>query len=264
MTNIHETSIVDNSAKIGQNVFIGPYCIIGKNVEISDNVKLYSHVTISGKTVIGEGTNIWPFSVIGSEPQDLKYDGEDGLLEIGSNNLIREHVTMHFGTKEGGMLTKVGSNNLFMVGSHIAHDCKVGSNCVFANNATLGGHVEVGDWAILGGLAAVHQWGRVGCHSFIGGLAAVTRDLLPFGMAVGNRANLEGVNLVGMRRRGFSKEEISDVKKAYAILFDDESIEFVKRIEKLKELEMKTETGKNISDFVSAETNRAYVSPSNT
>ena len=223
MTNIHATSIVDNSAKIGQNVFIGPYCIIGKNVEISDNVKLYSHVTISGKTVIGEGTKIWPFSVIGSEPQDLKYDNENGLLEIGSNNLIREHVTMHFGTKEGGMLTKIGNNNLFMVGSHIAHDCKVGSNCVFANNATLGGHVEVGDWAILGGLSAVHQWGRVGCHSFIGGLAAVTRDLLPFGMAVGNRANLEGVNLVGMRRRGFSKEEISDVKKAYAILFDDET-----------------------------------------
>ena len=264
MTNVHETSIVDNSAKIGQNVFIGPYCIIGKNVEISDNVKLYSHVTISGKTVIGEGTKIWPFSVIGSEPQDLKYDGEDGLLEIGSNNLIREHVTMHFGTKEGGMLTKVGSNNLFMVGSHIAHDCKVGSNCVFANNATLGGHVEVGDWAILGGLAAVHQWGRVGCHSFIGGLAAVTRDLLPFGMAVGNRANLEGINLVGMRRRGFSKEDISDAKKAYAILFDDESIEFVKRIEKLKKLEMQTETVKTISDFVSSVTNRAYVSPSNT
>ena len=264
MNNIHESSIIDNSAKIGQNVFIGPYCIIGKNVEICDNVILYSHVTISGKTLIGKGTKIWPFSVIGSEPQDLKYNDENGLLEIGSNNLIREHVTMHFGTKEGGMLTKVGNNNLFMVGSHIAHDCKVGNNCVFANNATLGGHVEVGDWAILGGLSAVHQWGRVGCHSFIGGLAGVTRDLLPFGMAVGNRANLEGINLVGMRRRGFSKEDISDVKKAYTILFDDESIEFVKRIEKLKKLKLQTQTGKDVSDFVSAETNRAYVSPSNT
>ena len=262
MNKIHETSIVSSSAKIGENVSIGPYCKIDKEVTIADNVTILSHVSISGKTYIGDSTKIWPFAVIGSEPQDMKYDGENGSLEIGENNNIREHVTMHFGTKDGGMATKIGDNNLFMVGAHIAHDCKVGSNCVFANNATLGGHVEVGDWAILGGLAAVHQWGRVGCHSFIGGLAAVTRDLLPYGMAIGNRANLEGINLVGMRRRGFTKEDISEVKKAYSVLFDDESKEFVKRIEELKEIKFKSQTAMNIKEFVSSGTNRAYVSPS--
>ena len=262
MNKIHETSIVSSSAKIGENVSIGPYCKIDKEVTIADNVTILSHVSISGKTYIGDSTKIWPFAVIGSEPQDMKYDGENGSLEIGVNNNIREHVTIHFGTKDGGMVTKIGDNNLFMVGAHIAHDCKVGSNCVFANNATLGGHVEVGDWAILGGLAAVHQWGRVGCHSFIGGLAAVTRDLLPYGMAIGNRANLEGINLVGMRRRGFAKEDISEVKKAYSVLFDDESKEFVKRIEELKKIKFKSQTAMNITEFVSSETNRAYVSPS--
>ena len=262
MNKIHETSIVSSSAKIGENVSIGPYCKIDKEVTIADNVTILSHVSISGKTYIGDSTKIWPFAVIGSEPQDMKYDGENGSLEIGENNNIREHVTMHFGTKDGGMATKIGDNNLFMVGAHIAHDCKVGSNCVFANNATLGGHVEVGDWAILGGLAAVHQWGRGGCHSFIGGLAAVTRDLLPYGMAIGNRANLEGINLVGMRRRGFTKEDISEVKKAYSVLFDDESKEFVKRIEELKKIKFKSQTAMNITEFVSSETNSAYVSPS--
>ena len=162
MTNIHETSIISPDVKIGDNVSIGPYCNINGDVSIKDNVTLISHISISGSTTIGENTKIWPFSVIGSEPQDLKYDSEDGKLVIGANNKIREHVTMHSGTKEGGMLTEIGENNLFMVGAHIAHDCKVGNNCVFANNATLAGHVEVGDWAILGGLAAVHQWSRIG------------------------------------------------------------------------------------------------------
>ena len=168
---------------------------------------------------------------------------------------------MHSGTKEGGMLTEIGENNLFMVGAHIAHDCKVGNNCVFANNATLAGHVEVGDWSILGGLAAVHQWSRIGCHSFIGGLAAVTRDLLPFGMAVGNRANLEGINLIGMRRRNFSKSEIDEVKKVYSILFNANDLEFKNKINKLKEEKFSSDPAKIITDFVNVETNRAYVSP---
>jgi Acyl-[acyl carrier protein]--UDP-N-acetylglucosamine O-acyltransferase len=148
-----------------------------------------------------------------------------------------------------------------MVGAHIAHDCKVGNNCVFANNATLAGHVEVGDWAILGGLAAVHQWSRIGCHSFIGGLAAVTRDLLPFGMAVGNRANLEGINLIGMRRRNFSKSEIDEVKKVYSILFNANDLEFKNKINKLKKEKFSSDPAKIITDFVNVETNRAYVSP---
>jgi len=262
MTKIHDTALVSSSVKIGENVIIGPFCNISGDVSIGDNVTLLSHISISGHTIIGEGTKIWPFSVIGSEPQDLKYDNENSKLVIGSNNKIREHVTMHSGTKEGGMKTQIGDNNLFMVGSHIAHDCKVGNNCVFANNATLAGHVEVGDWAILGGLSAVHQWSRVGCHSFIGGLAAVTRDLLPFGMAVGNRANLEGINLIGMRRRNFSKIEIEEVKRAYSILFEENEIEFKSRIKKLNEEKFESNSAKIITSFVSVETNRAYVSPS--
>jgi len=261
MTNIHETSIISPDVKIGDNVSIGPYCNINGDVSIKDNVTLISHISISGSTTIGENTKIWPFSVIGSEPQDLKYDSEDGKLVIGANNKIREHVTMHSGTKEGGMLTEIGENNLFMVGAHIAHDCKVGNNCVFANNATLAGHVEVGDWAILGGLAAVHQWSRIGCHSFIGGLAAVTRDLLPFGMAVGNRANLEGINLVGMRRRNFSKSEIDEVKKVYSILFNANDLEFKNKINKLKDEKFSSNPAKIITNFVTVETSRAYVSP---
>ena len=166
MTKIHDTALISSSVKIGENVIIGPFCNIYGDVSIGDNVTLLSHISISGHTTIGEGTKIWPFSVIGSEPQDLKYDNENSKLVIGSNNKIREHVTMHSGTKDGGMKTQIGDNNLFMVGSHIAHDCKVGNNCVFANNATLAGHVEVGDWAILGGLSAVHQWSRVGSVSY--------------------------------------------------------------------------------------------------
>ena len=261
MTKIHDTAIISSSVKVGKDVTIGPFCNIYGDVTIGDKVTLLSHISVTGRTTIGEGTKIWPFSVIGSEPQDLKYDDENSALVIGSNNKIREHVTMHSGTKEGGMITEIGDNNLFMVGAHIAHDCKVGNNCVFANNATLAGHVEVGDWAILGGLSAVHQWSRVGCHSFIGGLAAVTRDLLPFGMAVGNRANLEGVNLVGMRRRNFSKNEIEEVKRAYSILFDENELEFKSRVKKLSEEKFEFNSAKIITSFVSVETNRAYVSP---
>ena len=261
MTKIHDTALVSSSVKMGENVIIGPFCNIYGDVSIGDNVTLLSHISVSGHTTIGEGTKIWPFSVIGSEPQDLKYDNENSKLVIGSNNKIREHVTMHSGTKEGGMKTQIGDNNLFMVGSHIAHDCKVGNNCVFANNATLAGHVEVGDWAILGGLSAVHQWSRVGCHSFIGGLSAVTRDLLPFGMAVGNRANLEGINLIGMRRRNFPKSEIDEVKRAYSILFENGENEFKDRIEKLKSENINSSVVNELINFVTQKGNRSYCLP---
>ena len=261
MNKIHETAIIDASVQLGENIKIGPYCIVGKDVKIEDGVSLISHVTINGKSTVGEGTIIWPFSVIGAEPQDMKYDGEEGSLIIGKHNSIREHSTMHTGTTAGGMTTTIGDNNLFMVGAHIAHDCIVGSNCVFANNATLGGHVEIGDWAILGGLSAVHQWARVGCHSFIGGLSAVTRDVIPYGMVVGNRARLEGLNLVGIRRRNFSKEEIKDAKIAYSLLFEDKNCEFKKRISKLNELEVSTKIVNDMKYFLESEGSRSYCLP---
>ena len=214
MSLIHSTAIIDPSVKIDESAEVGPYCVIGKGVVIKKNVSLLSNVVISGLTTIGEGTKVWPFTVLGGDPQDLKYEGEEGKLIIGKNNNIREHVTMHIGTDAGGLETSIGDNNLFMAGSHVAHDCLIGSDCIFANNVMLAGHVTVGDGAILGGLSAVHQWTRIGSYSFLGGFSALTKDLIPFGLAIGNRAVLEGLNLTGLRRRNFDNTEIKKNKRS--------------------------------------------------
>ena len=257
----HSTAIIDKSSNVHPKAEIGPYCIIGPNVVIEEDVKLLSNVVIQKNTKIGSGTKIWPFTVLGGDPQDLKFNGEEGSLIIGKNNNIREHVTMHFGTDLGGLETIVGDNNLFMAGAHIAHDCNVGNNCVLANNVMIAGHVHIGDWAILGGLSAVHQWTRIGSHSFLGGFSALTKDLIPYGLAVGNRASLEGLNLTGLRRRNFNNEDIKKVKKAYSILFDSDVSEFKKRIEILKSKKIDSPVVDELINFISQKANRSYCLP---
>ena len=205
MPNIHPTSVINPAASIADTVKIGPYCTIGPNVQIDEDVELVSHVCLSGQTKIGKRSQIFPFSSIGSDPQDLKYNGELSRLVIGEDNVIREHVTMNPGTKGGGLLTRVGNNCLFMVGSHVAHDCKIGDKVILVNNATLGGHVEIGDWALVGGLSAVHQFVRIGKHAMVGGMSGVENDVIPYGSVIGNRARLSGLNIVVLRILGFSR-----------------------------------------------------------
>lgn len=219
---IHPSAIVDKHASIASEVEIGPYCVIGPNVQLEKNVTLKSHVVIEGDTRIGEGTTVFPFASLGTAPQDLKYAGENSQLIIGKNNIIREHVTMNPGTKSGTMKTIIGDNCLFMMASHVAHDCVIGNNVIMANNATLAGHVNVGSHVVIGGLAAVHQWIRIGDHAVIGGMSGVESDVIPYGRVKGERAFLAGLNLIGLERRGFSKEEIKNLQRAYNQLFGEE------------------------------------------
>lgn len=217
--NLHPTAIVHPEANIGRDTTIGPYCIIGKNVTIGDNVKLHSHVNIDGKTTIGDYCEIFPFASIGTIPQDLKYHGEAAELIIGHHNTIREHVTMNIGTSGDRCLTQVGNHCLFMMGSHVAHDCIIGDHVILANNVALAGHVSVGDHAIIGGLCGIHQFVRIGKHAMIGGGSAVARDVLPFTVVNSTRAKVAGLNLIGLKRRGFKRNEISDLRQAYKLLF---------------------------------------------
>ena len=220
-TNIHATAIIDEQASIADDVRIGPYTVIEGAVEIDSGTDIGAHVVISGDTFIGANCRIYPFAVIGTVPQDLKYAGEATKLEIGRDNVIREHVTMNPGTEHGGEVTKVGNNNLFMIASHIAHDCQIGDNVVMANNATLAGHVTVGDYAVIGGLSAVHQFARIGAHAIIGGMSGVESDIIPYGRVKGDRAHLAGLNLVGLERAGYARNDMRDLQKAYQMLFDD-------------------------------------------
>ena len=197
---IHKTAIIDSKAKISQSVDIGPYSIIGPNVEIEEGSNIQSHVNISGYTKIGKNNKIYPFASIGSNPQDLKYKGEKTLLVIGNNNVIREYVTANPGTSGGGGTTKIGDNNLLMIGAHIAHDCIIGNNVVIANNAAIAGHAEIGDDVIIGGNCGVQQFARIGTMAMIGGMTGVSRDVIPYGLSFGNRNYLGGVNLIGLRR----------------------------------------------------------------
>ena len=260
MSEIHPTAIIEDGASIGVDVKIGPYCFIGSNVVLADRINLGSHVVISGFTQIGESTHIFPFASIGHNPQDLKYKGEPSRLEIGCNNVIREHVTMNPGTQGGGLLTKVGDDCLFMVASHIAHDCTVGDNVILVNNATLGGHVKIGDFAIIGGLAAVHQFVRIGRHSMIGGCSGVENDVIPYGSIVGNRGYLSGLNLVGLKRRGFSRDIIHDLRRAYRLLFSQEGTQ-AERMADVSELFSDIEPVMEILDFMGVESSRAICQP---
>jgi UDP-N-acetylglucosamine acyltransferase len=219
MPQIHPTAIVAPGAKLAADAVIGPYCIVGTDVTLGPRVTLRAHVIVDGYTRIGEGTRLFPFASVGLEPQDLKYRGEPSELVIGRNNTIREYVTMNPGTRGGGMITRVGDNCLFMVGAHVAHDCQIGNHVVMANNATLAGHVVVEDWAVLGGLCAVHQYVRIGKHAMIGGMSGVERDVIPYGQVMGDRARLCGLNIIGMQRRGFSREDVQVLRNAYHFMF---------------------------------------------
>ncbi|MDR3187089.1 MAG: acyl-ACP--UDP-N-acetylglucosamine O-acyltransferase [Holosporaceae bacterium] len=216
---IHPSAIVSPSAKIGKNVQIGAYSIIGGGVELQDDVEILPHVCIDGRTVVGEGTKVFSFAAIGHRPQDLKYNGEPSVLIIGKNNSIREYATIHPGTRGGIMKTVIGDNNLLMIGVHVAHDCLVGNNVVMGNNATLGGHVEIEDNVIIGGLSAVHQHVRIGRHAIIGGMSGVERDVIPYGAVKGERAHLYGINLIGLKRSGVSHREIAKLRRSYDAIF---------------------------------------------
>ena len=222
MTNIHPTAVISPKARIGNDVVIGPYCVIGEHVTIGDGSRLHSHVVIDGRTTLGTRNQIFPFASLGHQPQDLKFKGEPSELILGDDNVIREHVTMNTGTEGGGMRTIVGSKCLFMTASHVAHDCVVGNQVILANNATLAGHVHVGDHVVIGGLAAIHQFVRIGAHAMIGGMSGVEHDVIPFGSVMGERANLAGLNLVGMKRRNFDRDAIHALRNAYKMLFEEE------------------------------------------
>lgn len=219
---IHPAAVIDSAAKLGEGVKIGPFCVIGPEAEIGAGTELVSHVCIAGRTRIGENCKVFPFASLGHAPQDLKYRGEASQLIIGARCVIREHVTMNTGTEGGGMLTQVGDDCLFMVGAHVAHDCKIGNRVILVNNATLGGHVEIGDFAIIGGLSAVHQFVRIGAHAMIGGMSGVEHDVIPYGSVMGERASLAGLNLVGLKRRGFERDTIHSLRAAYRQLFAGE------------------------------------------
>jgi UDP-N-acetylglucosamine acyltransferase len=216
---VHPTALVAPGAKLDATVEVGPYAVIGPQVEIGAGTTVGPHAVIEGRTRLGERNKVFQFASVGAQPQDLKYAGEDSALEIGNENLIREFTTLHKGTTGGGGVTRIGNRNLFMAYAHVAHDCQVGNGCVLANAATLGGHVEIGDHVILGGLAAVHQFTRIGQHAFVAGGAMVVMDVPPFCTAQGDRAELAGINSIGLARHGFSEEQIGRVKEAYRILF---------------------------------------------
>ena len=221
---IHKTAIIDPKAKISSSVEIGPYTVIGPNVEIDENVKIHSHVSIMGHTTIGKNNNIYPFSSIGSDPQDMKYKGEVTKLSIENNNTIREYVTINPGTVQGGGITKVGSDNLIMISAHIAHDCKIGNNIVIANSAAIAGHAEIGNFVVIGGNCGVQQFTRIGKMAMIGGMTGVSRDVIPYGLSTGNRNYLNGINVVGLRRGKVPNKDIIGLTEAYKELFKTESL----------------------------------------
>lgn len=260
MSKIHPSAIISPNAKIAKDVEIGPFCVLGDDVKIDSGTILKSHVVIEGDATIGKNNVIFPFATIGVVPQDLKFKGEKSKVIIGDNNTIREHVTIHLGTKDGIMETKIGSNCLLMVGVHIAHDCVVGNHVILANNATLAGHVEVGNHVVVGGLSAIHQFARIGQGAMIGGMSGVEGDVIPYGMVMGERASLAGLNLVGLKRRNFSREEIHALRNFFKKLFEEKTSEnFATRAANLHK-EFKSDLVAEVFKFISSETSRSFLS----
>ena len=260
MKTIHATAVINPNATMGKDIAIGPYCIVGQDVHLGDGVRLHSHVVIDGRTTIGTETEIYPFSSIGLPPQDLKYKGEESELIIGARNTIREYVTMNPGTADGGMRTIIGDDCLFMASTHVAHDCIVGNHVIMANNATIAGHVEVGDFAIIGGLSAVHQFVKIGKHAIIGGMSGVENNVIPYGSVVGDRARLSGLNIVGLRRRAFLKEDIKNLRTAYRMLFAEEGT-LAERTEDVAKMFVNNTAVMDIIGFMRAESSRALTQP---
>ena len=248
---------------MAKDVAVGPYCVVGEDVVLGAGVSLKSHVVIDGRTTIGDGTRIFPFASIGLEPQDLKYAGEESSLIIGCGNTIRECVTMNPGTAGGGMVTRIGDNCLFMTGAHVAHDCQIGDHVILVNNATLGGHVVIEDYAILGGLSAVHQYVRIGRHAMIGGMSGVERDVIPYGQVMGDRARLTGLNIIGMQRRGFGREDIQALRNAYQVLFHSPGT-LSDRVGATADRFAGVGPVADIIDFIRADSSRAICQPKDT
>lgn len=257
---VHPTAIVASGAQLGAGVKIGPYCIVGDNVVLHDNVELISHVVIEGHTSVGAGTRIFPFASVGHQPQDLKFHGEASRLEIGERCTIRESVTINPGTEGGGMLTKIGNDCLLMACSHVAHDALVGNNVVLANYCGLAGHSIVGDYVRFGGICAVHQFVRIGSHAFIGAQSMVDGDVIPYGMAVGNRARLAGLNLVGLKRSGFDREAIHTLRTAYRMIFSSEGT-LRERVEDAAGMFKDAQLVQDVVSFISSAKDRPLTLP---
>ncbi|MBU1212030.1 MAG: acyl-ACP--UDP-N-acetylglucosamine O-acyltransferase [Alphaproteobacteria bacterium] len=257
---IHASAVVEDGAQIGDGVRIGPYCHVGPEVQLAEAVELISHAVIAGRTTIGARTKVFPFASIGHQPQDLKYKGEASTLTIGADCQIREGVTMNPGTAGGRMVTSVGDHCAFLANSHVGHDCRVGNNVIFSNNVMLAGHCDVGDFAIIGGGAAVIQFARVGPHAFVGGMSGLENDLIPYGMALGNRAYLSGLNIVGLQRRGFSREEIHDLRRAYRLLFAAEGT-LAERMEDIADEFKDHATVQEILEFIRSGGKRSLCTP---
>ena len=255
---IHNSSVIDKKAKVSQSVKIGPFCYVGPEVELSDDVELISNVHIEGNTKIGKGTKIFPFASIGTQPQDLKFKNEKNSLIIGEQNIIREYVTINPGTEGGGSKTEIGNSCLFMISSHIAHDCKIGNNVIIANNVPLGGHVTIEDSVVIGGNSAVQQFTRIGRLAMIGGMTGVLKDVIPFGMVYGERAKLMGLNLIGLRRSGTNNKQIKELKSVYDDIFFDQST-FNKKISNINDIN--NPLVKKLINFLNADKDRAILSP---
>jgi len=262
MTEIHSTAIVDPKAELALDVIVGPYSIVGPRVNLAAGVKLHSHVVVDGKTSVGERTEIYPFASIGQPPQDLKFRGEDSELIVGSDNTIREYVTMNSGTEGGGLVTKVGDSCAFLTGAHVGHDTIIGNSVVLSNSVMLAGHCVIEDFVIVSGGAGVHQFTRIGKHAFIGGMSGVENDIIPYGMALGNRARLAGLNIIGMKRRGFEREQIQELRAAYRMLFAEEGT-LRERTEDVASHFSGQADVMDIIKFMKAETNRSICTPRN-
>jgi len=256
---IHNSSVIDKKAKIGKNVKIGPFCFVGPKVQINNNVELISNVHIEGKTIVGEGTKIYPFSSIGTPPQDKKYKGEDNSLEIGKNNIIREYVTINPGTKRGGEKTTIGDNCLLMISSHVAHDCKIGNNVVIANNVPLGGHVTIEDSVVIGGNSAVQQFTRIGRLAMIGGMTGVLKDVIPFGLSFGNRNYLRGINLIGLKRKKYNNKEIMELDQAFKKIFSSKNLH--ENLSKINGEYKENNLVKEVIDFIGKDKKRPICTP---
>ena len=256
---IHKTAVVDKKAKISENAIVGPYSIVGPHVQIGEGTEVQSHVNITGNTIIGSNTKIFPFASIGTNPQDLKYKGEQTKLDIGNDNIIREHVTINTGTVGGGGITKIGNNNLIMIGAHIAHDCMIGHNVVIANSAAIAGHAQISDDVIIGGNCGIQQFTRIGRMAMIGGMSGVSRDVIPYGLSFGNRNYLEGINLVGLRRKKVSNKEILALSEAYEEIFKTRSLH--ENLTKLSEELKNNEYVKEVIDFINHDKKRPICTP---
>ena len=256
---IHKTAIIDPKSKISSNVSIGPYSVIGPDVEIDENTIIYSHVSISGQTKIGKRNKIYPFASIGNDPQDLKYKGEETKLIIGNENTIREYVTINPGTVGDGGKTIVGNSCLFMISSHIAHDCLIGNNVIIANNVPLGGHVIIEDNVVIGGNSAVQQFTRIGKMAMIGGMTGVLHDVIPYGLSTGNRNSLQGLNLIGLRRAKFENKKILGLSEAYKEIFVTKNL--TENISKLNGSLKDNELVKEVIKFIIRDKKRSICTP---